>query len=78
MSSTAVSEERQALGILAAYKQRVIDQLYSDMLEEIKPKLREAAQIAVKEMEPSIQTYIDHMHNTMHIQLSVKGLEGGD
>lgn len=78
MSSTLPDESKMASVILAAYKQRVVDALYSNLLEDIKPKLRAAAEQAAKELEPSMRTYLDHMHNQMHIELVVKGLEGGD
>jgi hypothetical protein len=76
MSNIGSNDSKMASIILAAYKSKVIDALYNDMLEEIKPKLHAAARQAANELEPSMRTYLDHMHNQMHIELVLKGLEG--
>lgn len=75
MANVTASSGKEARVILSTYVAYVTENLYAQMLEEIKPKLRKAAQTAVKEMEPAIRNYLDPMYNIMHIQIALKGME---
>lgn len=76
MSTTHLSTDKEAVYFLTAYKSFVVNGLYEELLADMKPRLRHAAEEAAKQLEPAIQAYADRFHDRLVVQLLVKGLEG--
>jgi hypothetical protein len=75
MSITQPSVDREAAAFLSHYINLVTDELYNEMMESIKPRLRKAAREAAEKLKPTIQTYADHMEQKLVAHLIVKGLD---
>ena len=61
--------------MLAAFKQQLVANLTKSIMDEIKPKVLEAAKKAVEELHPAVQKHYNTMAQEVIFRLAINGVE---
>lgn len=61
--------------LLSIYKEKVIASIEAELMKDIRPIVRKAAEIAASELEVQIQQMFDHAKNGQVIAIHVKMTE---
>lgn len=67
------SENRAAQTVFEAFKRQLVQNLYEMTLDELKPKIKAAAEAAIKDMEPEIRVITRDMSREITFQILFKG-----
>jgi 23S rRNA-/tRNA-specific pseudouridylate synthase len=76
MNPPSITEPNQAQVMLEAFKKHTVQKLYEAMLEDIKPKLREAAEAAGRELEATLRVMHDRDKDRIVVLINTEKQDG--